>query len=543
METSYFGPITLSAVKAFQVAKGWTPANQVGPLTRAELNALINATPAIPGTPVVPTVGCPAGAIYNSVTGALCSVVAPTPGATGFLSIPSLSPSPASNANIIETSNVPVLGVNIKAIGSNMTVSSAKLKIAVSEGDYPSVVVQNLHVYDGSTLLGSYPVNVSTVIKDGSYYYVILSGFNFVIPANTTKTLTINADFNSGLETSRTVTFNLYGTDAVRGTDSMGAFTTAYLATTRAYTVTYTTVGSSTLTATASTSTPASTSVNVDATNGTTDVPVLVFNAKSTVGASQITDLVFTVTAIDTAMFADVTAIKLYDGSTLLGSVSPVESGSTGAGTATFSDLAIDVAKDATKALTVKADIAAGVTAEDTLIVSITPTSQITYRKPDLSSRYGYGSAITGKTMYVFNGEAAAFTLVGATATYTYNSTTPSASYTSGVITLKVKANGGTITPKLDSDDFTVNAYLNGSLVGAAASKSVTITPDDVVSDGTESTVVINVSESREASGTGFVSFEVDNIAWVISDGTTTVTVTGQNWGLDTFKTPAVSAQ
>jgi hypothetical protein len=44
METSYFGPITLVAVKSFQVAKGWTPANQVGPLTRAALNALLGST-------------------------------------------------------------------------------------------------------------------------------------------------------------------------------------------------------------------------------------------------------------------------------------------------------------------------------------------------------------------------------------------------------------------------------------------------------------------------------------------------------------------
>ena len=37
--SGYFGPKTLAAVKAFQVANGLTAANQVGPLTRAKLNA------------------------------------------------------------------------------------------------------------------------------------------------------------------------------------------------------------------------------------------------------------------------------------------------------------------------------------------------------------------------------------------------------------------------------------------------------------------------------------------------------------------------
>ena len=56
METSYFGPITLVAVKAFQTAHGWTPANQVGPLTRNALNALLSGTPGIvPTGPVSAT--------------------------------------------------------------------------------------------------------------------------------------------------------------------------------------------------------------------------------------------------------------------------------------------------------------------------------------------------------------------------------------------------------------------------------------------------------------------------------------------------------
>src|SRR3989339_210394 len=38
-ETSYFGSKTLAAVKVYQAQQGFVPANQVGPLTRAKLNA------------------------------------------------------------------------------------------------------------------------------------------------------------------------------------------------------------------------------------------------------------------------------------------------------------------------------------------------------------------------------------------------------------------------------------------------------------------------------------------------------------------------
>lgn len=54
-ETSYFGPKTLAAVKVYQAEHGWTPANQVGPLTRQALNATLagGVTPG-PG-PIIPT--------------------------------------------------------------------------------------------------------------------------------------------------------------------------------------------------------------------------------------------------------------------------------------------------------------------------------------------------------------------------------------------------------------------------------------------------------------------------------------------------------
>jgi len=133
-------------------------------------------------------------------------------------------------------------------------------------------------------------------------------------------------------------------------------------------------------------------------------------------------------------------------------------------------------------------------------------------------------------------GETATFLLVSATSTYSYNATTPSLSYTTGVITLKVHSDGGTTT-KPTAEDFTVNAYNNGNIIGAVDSKAVTVTPDTNIPDGSDATITINLSETRASSGTGFINFGVAGINWAVGSSSAS-----QTWGLDTFKTPAVFA-
>src|SRR3989338_5489976 len=55
METTYFGARTLAAVRVYQAQQGWTPANQVGPLTRAKLNAWLAGSVSTPTPTPTPT--------------------------------------------------------------------------------------------------------------------------------------------------------------------------------------------------------------------------------------------------------------------------------------------------------------------------------------------------------------------------------------------------------------------------------------------------------------------------------------------------------
>jgi hypothetical protein len=582
-QSGYFGPITLAAVQAYQTSKGFTPASQVGPLTRAALNTSLASSTSTTTTTTTGGGLCPNGntlASNCSVSGTTTTTTTTqtginTPGATGYLTIPELSASPASNANVTTTSNVPVLGVDVRATGSDMIVSSAEVQLTVMKQsspaaeEFPSTAIQNLYVYDGSTLLGTYPVNSTTVLQssgNSTTYYMILSGFKFVAPMNTTKSLLIEADFAPGLETNRQVTVNLYS-QGLRAVDGSGAYSSVSTGSNdvtlvsgssitpdtygyRQYLITYgTSIGISTLTVAADTSTPISTSVNVNATSGTTNVPMLLVDAKSTTGSSTITNMKFTVTGSNAAV-AKVTALRLYNGSTLLGSQSL--SGSTSGATATFNNLSIPVAQDATVQLTVSADFGSGVTSASSVAVGIAaPSTDVTYQTPNLSSTYPTSGAVVGSTMYLYNGISADLSFTNATSTYSYNSTSPSLSYTTGVITFKAHADGGTMAALTNSIGGTNGikvGYNAGSGSGTLAASAVNVDFAPVggidgnpINDGGDAIVTVTVTMPRGTSNIGFLNFYISEIDWTVGGQAGIATyASGQ---LSNYKTPYANVQ
>ncbi|MDP3882642.1 MAG: peptidoglycan-binding domain-containing protein, partial [Candidatus Staskawiczbacteria bacterium] len=162
METSYFGPITLAAVRTFQMAKGWTPANQVGPLTRAALNALISSTPGTPGTPGTPI---PAGA---GLTVALAST------------------NPAAGTIVDGQAQFPLARL-IFTNGDNAEVTVTGLK-AQRIGVSADASVANVYLFNGATRL-----------TDGASVSSTRITFNdstglFKVPAYGTVTITVTAD-------------------------------------------------------------------------------------------------------------------------------------------------------------------------------------------------------------------------------------------------------------------------------------------------------------------------------------------------------------
>jgi hypothetical protein len=547
----YFGALTQAAVAKYQVAKGITPAaGFVGPITRAALNAggavagalcpngmtlASNCTQA-PGV-VVSVPLCP-----NGMT--LASNCSAAPGTTvtsnveGSFTV-TLAANPSAQTGITATQNVPIIGFNIKALDSDITIDRLDLQTGVTYTSgtlVPGSFINNVSVMDGSTVLLSRNVTNADFEKTSSgVYYIRLSGLNFKVAKDTTKALTVAMSVNSitGSDAAKTITVLGYGTNGVRGTDSAG-FNQYADATGLTRAQAFAVSGLSTLAATADVNLVDSANIKVHLTDGAKDVPMMSFNVKSTTGASVITDVRLDVVAAADALPS---TIYLYDGSTLLGSMTAVAS-------TTFEDLAIAVAKDQTKTLTVKADFAgatgSGVDAADTAIVSLRANG-ITFDRPDgSSSAVSNASKIDGNTMYEYPGSIAQLTLVSATSVYTA-ATDWASSTLKGTLIMDVKADGAQVTLPTASN-FTL--YFASSTVpataastGAAATvKNLTVSPSQAITDGAVARLTLDATATKATNVSGYLNLVLTQAVMVTADNTIT-----QTWGLDDFHTPAMN--
>ena len=183
-ETSYFGPKTLAAVKVYQAEHGWTPANQVGPLTRQALNTTL------------------AGGV----------IVPPGPGPI----IPT-----GAGLTVQLASNNPVAGTVILAQGL-----APLAKFTFTNGDNAEVKVTSFKVNRigvslDSTLANVYLFNGATRLTDAATVSSGLVTFNdaaglFTVPSGGSTTITVAADLSAtagqtvgvGINASTSITTN-----------------------------------------------------------------------------------------------------------------------------------------------------------------------------------------------------------------------------------------------------------------------------------------------------------------------------------------------
>src|SRR3990167_7139874 len=160
-ETSYFGQLTLAAVKKYQAQQGWTPANQVGPLTRAKLNAWLA------GGVVVVTPPTPAGA------GLSVSLASNNPSAGTIVDGQALAPLAALTFTNGDNTEIKVTGLKLKRIGVSADAS-----------------LTNVYLFNGATRL-----------TDGAAVSETMVNFNntsglFMVPSMGSLTIWVLADVN-----------------------------------------------------------------------------------------------------------------------------------------------------------------------------------------------------------------------------------------------------------------------------------------------------------------------------------------------------------
>jgi len=562
----YFGSLTQAAVAAWQAANGISPAaGYFGPISRAKANTTVVVTP-----PVTP--GTTTGITTPGVEGTITASVNPTPGA---------------GTKVYEgDSRKVVMGIKLEAKLSDIKIERVKLDLDAvtvnNDNDFYDDIASRIYIMDGSTVLASMDLNSSTVVKDGSDYFVTVAGMSFIVPKGTIKVLDVAIDAQANFDSTFNTDSWTVGipVDGVRGID--GAGISQYSPST-AFTRSFTSEAdlSDSATLQISTNTGTVKANTVIAAQGSSEneydgLEILKFDAKAEDDDVTITDLVVDITRGGVTTTATATTAYVYDGSTLVGSATVVGTSAT-VMTATFTDIDYVVPMDTTKVFTVKLDIDSAAAAAVTFLVDI-DTADVTAENSAGDAITESGSA-TGNTLTIHS-KGPQFTLVSKSISKssTPNQAASSTDSSLGTIatstmtasfSVKVKAVGGDVTfggvasatPSFGSSTTYFQVYQNGAALGGSsllvASSTAYSTPSSgVVTSGIgtnsfklqeNNEVTIDVSflaEGRTKAGvlvtTGSYAIGLEGITWSVDDGASTVTTSFMDGDLD-WRTSTVS--
>ncbi len=528
-ESTYFGARTKAALASYQAAHGISPAaGYFGPKTRAQIATV--ATPApVPGG-VGGTTPPPAGCVS---TGEGSMVV-------------TLASTPAANPNAYTGMNVPVYGIDVKAVNSDVIVDRVNLQLAVTNGSTtykPSSFITAITAWDGSTKLVTVPVNDTSLNTDSSYVYsVSVGGINFRVPKDMKKTLTFSVDTVGQIDNNRTVAIQEYGSNSMRAHDcvNLSIYDASLNTSANGRTHTFKAGGASTLSLSVASDNQLAHNIYIDGSSGATDVEMLRFVANAqTADATLLTLAVSsTFTSVEPSVY------KLYDANgTLLASAAT----SSAAGNVVFTNVNANVPVNTYKTFVIKADVVA--TGNGSVASVAMPAAGASlFRKGDgTTAAPTVSSAVSGNDVHAYR-EVALIQFVSGSATKNAQqlSSTGSvvvSSSVDGTLTFKITAKGGTLT--LPTNSMFVIDVVSGSAstITTIAGGSGSVTNDKTVNvaDGDTVTVALSARQVSSVSGiTGtsgmFVHYVLSNVKWSVG-GTTNV---NQTWGLSLFKTPDV---
>ena len=230
-ETMYFGPLTLVAVQKYQAAKGWTPAGQVGPLTRASLNAWLSGGASVPTT--APTPGCPTGAMFNSMTGAPCTTTTPAgplTGGAGDITVANLST--YSSTNVGEGSNnVKVVAFTVEAdSSSDVAITSMKVqayqRTAADDRDIKKYV-KDVSLWMDSTEIGRATASEFSDSSTTNLWEKTIATSAAVVKKSEKKTFYVAVSANNSIDSSDSDTDDWQiSISSIRFLDGSGVTTT-----------------------------------------------------------------------------------------------------------------------------------------------------------------------------------------------------------------------------------------------------------------------------------------------------------------------------
>lgn len=378
-ETTYFGSKTLVAVKKYQAAKGFTPANQVGPMTRAALNAELGSTTTTPVTPVTPSTG-----------GLSVSLASDTPAASTVAT--------GANANFAKVLLTAGTGdVNISRL------------VVTRSGMSANADLQNLEFVDAAT--GAYLGGIGTLNSDGNVTFTFVPQLS--VKAGTTRAFYLK----SGVKTVANGATS--GHTIVLGINSAASITSNATAVSGSFPVNGNPM--SVVALTVGTVSIATDGAVTDATPNVGATDVVVDQFKLTAGTTEaVTIENITAKRTGSASVSDVSNIKLWNVSTgqLLSTVTTWDTYDK----AVFSNLNLSIDKGKTVRFKITVDIVGGAGNSKTVNADVIDgTDVLVVAKGQL-----YGYYITPDITAAFDGAGAANqTIANGSLTVSKSTTTP----------------------------------------------------------------------------------------------------------------------
>lgn len=372
--TGYFGALTKAALGAWQASQGISPAvGYFGPISRAAIGG-VAVTPTTPGCPagalfnsltgapcttgpsMVP--GCTAGALFSSTTGQSCAGTPVTPGST----LDNTDGSITAGVSTVVPSTITIKkGETKDLIAEQLTASAGKVAVNrfdVQFSERPWLTFSKFELVDNATGNVIATKNISgaadfTEVTVGTAYLLRFDGLNYVVTPGQSQVLKVRGTLLAASDkvVGQAVTVTL-PTNGIRAVNGKGYTETTGPSTALTATVTLTATGSAANVLVRVSPSTDDTRIQTTSTSGqTNDIKLAVYDFKSQNQPSTLNSLTLTIdtsTDYPTAVFK---SVRLTDGTN---SYYAATIGTT----TTFTNMNIPLTLDTWKSLTVRADIA-----------------------------------------------------------------------------------------------------------------------------------------------------------------------------------------